>query len=144
MLRKAARWRSTSLTAFRSISQADQRGLVIPIGKFEIRSHCLARLCCSRESRNYPLRALRCKQRLPWLTSPSAPRSADYPAIVSGEVTWPNGKLEIYIQPHPVIRRMNFTDTMVALDNIRHSSVMSANFSLRQSPTRPPRRQVGS
>jgi hypothetical protein len=47
--------------------------------------------------------------------------SADYTAVVSGEVTWPAGKLEIYIQPHPVIRRMSFSGTMTALDNIRHS-----------------------
>lgn len=58
----------------------------------------------------------------------STKESADYTAIVSGEVTWPNGKLEIYIQPQPVIRRMTFSDTMVALDNIRHSSKMSSEF----------------
>jgi hypothetical protein len=37
---------------------------------------------------------------------------------VSAEVTWPNGQLEVYIQPHPVIRRMSFSDTMTALNNI--------------------------
>jgi len=40
---------------------------------------------------------------------------------VSGEVTWPNGKLEIYIQPHPIIKRMNFNDTMDELDDVRHA-----------------------
>ncbi len=58
----------------------------------------------------------------------STKESADYTAIVSGEVTWPNGQLEIYILPHPLIRRMTFSDTMEALDNIRHSSVMSSEF----------------
>jgi hypothetical protein len=42
--------------------------------------------------------------------------------------SWPSGKLEIYIQPHPVIRRMSFSDTMTALNNIRHSSNMSSEF----------------
>ena len=41
--------------------------------------------------------------------------SADYTAIVTGEVTWPNGVLEIYIQPNPIIRRMGFHDTIGAL-----------------------------
>ena len=58
----------------------------------------------------------------------STKESADYTAVVSGEVTWPAGKLEIYIQPHPVIRRMTFSDTMTALDNVRHSSNMSSEF----------------
>ena len=58
----------------------------------------------------------------------STKESADYTAIVSGEVTWPAGKLEIYIQPHPVIRHMTFADTMAALDNVRHSSNMSSEF----------------
>jgi len=58
----------------------------------------------------------------------STKESADYTAIVSGEVTWPNGKLEIYVQPHPVIRHMNFSDTMTALANIRHSTNMSSEF----------------
>jgi hypothetical protein len=48
--------------------------------------------------------------------------------VVSGEITWPDGKLEIYIQPHPVIRHMTFSETMTALDNVRHSSVMSSEF----------------
>jgi hypothetical protein len=46
----------------------------------------------------------------------STKESADQTAIVSGEVTWPNGRLEIYVQPHPVIRRMTFSDTMEAMD----------------------------
>jgi predicted phage terminase large subunit-like protein len=58
----------------------------------------------------------------------STKESADYTAIVSGEVTWPNGKLEIYVQPHPVIRHMTFSDTMEALDNVRHSTTMSSEF----------------
>src|ERR1700683_5611723 len=37
----------------------------------------------------------------------STKESADYAAIVSGEITWPGGKLEIYIQPHPIIRHMH-------------------------------------
>jgi hypothetical protein len=37
-------------------------------------------------------------------------------------------KLEVYFQPHPVIRRMTFADTMTALDNVRHSSNMSNEF----------------
>jgi predicted phage terminase large subunit-like protein len=58
----------------------------------------------------------------------STKESADYTAIVTGEVTWPGGKLEIYVQPHPVIRRMTFSQTMEALDNVRHSSNMSSEF----------------
>ena len=55
----------------------------------------------------------------------STMESADYTAVVSGEVTWSSGKLEIYIQPHPVIRRMTFANTMTAFDNIRYRSNMS-------------------
>jgi predicted phage terminase large subunit-like protein len=58
----------------------------------------------------------------------STKESADYTAIVSGEVTWPGGNIEIYIQPHPIIRRMTFSDTMSTLDNVRHSSTMSSEF----------------
>jgi len=43
-------------------------------------------------------------------------------------VTWPSGKLEIYVPPNPVIRHMSFHDTMDALDNVRHSSLMSSEF----------------
>jgi predicted phage terminase large subunit-like protein len=58
----------------------------------------------------------------------STKESADYTAIVSGEVTWPGGKLEVYIQPHPIIRRMGFHETMDTMDNVRHSSVMSGEW----------------
>jgi predicted phage terminase large subunit-like protein len=58
----------------------------------------------------------------------STQQSADYTAVVSGEITWPNGKLEIYVQPNPIIRHMTFNDTMAALDNVRHSSTMSSEF----------------
>jgi len=58
----------------------------------------------------------------------STKESADYTACVAGEVTWPAGKLEIYIQPHPLNRRMSFHDTMDTLDNVRHSSTMSSEF----------------
>ena len=47
-------------------------------------------------------------------------------------------KLEIYIQPHPIIRRMNFSETMDALNNVHHWT-KAANFSWRQSPIKPPR-----
>jgi predicted phage terminase large subunit-like protein len=40
----------------------------------------------------------------------------------------PAGKLEIYIQPHPLNRRMSFRDTMNALDDVRHSTPMSSEF----------------
>jgi hypothetical protein len=52
----------------------------------------------------------------------STKESADYTAIVSGEVTWPNGSIEIYIQPNPIIRRMTFSETMEAIDNVRKST----------------------
>lgn len=58
----------------------------------------------------------------------STKESADFTAIVTGEATWPDGKLQIYVQANPVIRRMNFHDTMDALDNVRHSSFMSSQF----------------
>jgi len=47
---------------------------------------------------------------------------------VYGEVTWPGGHIEIYVQPNPIIRRMTFTQAMEALDNIRRSSNMSSEF----------------
>jgi phage terminase large subunit-like protein len=37
-------------------------------------------------------------------------------------------KLEIYIQPHSVTRRMTFSDTIAALDNIPHTKNMSGEF----------------
>jgi predicted phage terminase large subunit-like protein len=58
----------------------------------------------------------------------STKESADYTAIVSGEATWPGGNLEIYIQPHPIIRRMTFSETMETLDNVRRASNMSSEF----------------
>src|ERR1700722_2353305 len=58
----------------------------------------------------------------------STKESADYTAIVSGEVTWNGQQIEIFIQSHPVIRRMTFSDTMEALDNVRKSSLMSSSF----------------
>ena len=39
---RSLRWKATSLSAFRSVSRAGQRGLVIPIGKLEIRSISLS------------------------------------------------------------------------------------------------------
>jgi len=58
----------------------------------------------------------------------STKESADCTAIASGEVTWPGGNIEIYIQPHPIIRRMTFSETMEALDNVRKSNAMSSEF----------------
>jgi predicted phage terminase large subunit-like protein len=58
----------------------------------------------------------------------STKESADCTASVAGEVTWPNKVLEIYVQPHPLNARMNFHETMDALDNIRHSSKMQSEF----------------
>jgi hypothetical protein len=58
----------------------------------------------------------------------STKESADYTAIVSGEVTWNGSQIEIYIQPHPIIRRMTFSETMDALHNLRRSSLMSSQF----------------
>ena len=47
---------------------------------------------------------------------------------MSGEVTWPGGNLEIYVQPHPIIRRMTFNETMDTLNDVRQASVMSSEF----------------
>lgn len=58
----------------------------------------------------------------------STKESADCTASVTGEITWPKGQLEIYVQPHPLNRRMSFHETMDALDNIRHSSKMQSEF----------------
>jgi phage terminase large subunit-like protein len=44
------------------------------------------------------------------------------------EVTWLGGYIEIYVQPHPIIRRMTFSETMDALDNVRKSNAMSSEF----------------
>jgi hypothetical protein len=37
-------------------------------------------------------------------------------------------QIEIYVQSNPIIRRMTFTDTVEALDNVRKSSLMSSSF----------------
>lgn len=58
----------------------------------------------------------------------STKESADYTAVVSGEIAWPEEKLRIYIQPNPTNRRMTFNDTMAELDNIRHSSTFHSTF----------------
>lgn len=58
----------------------------------------------------------------------STKESADYTAIVAGEVAWENEKTQIYVQPNPVIRRMTFTQTMEALENVRRSTNMSCEF----------------
>jgi predicted phage terminase large subunit-like protein len=58
----------------------------------------------------------------------STKESADYTAIVSGEVTWPGGNIEIYVLPNPIIRRMTFSETMDTLDNVRKSNTMSSEF----------------
>jgi predicted phage terminase large subunit-like protein len=59
----------------------------------------------------------------------STKESADYTAIVSGEVAYTSeGQLEIYIQRNPIIRRMTFHETIATLDNVRHSSLMSSEF----------------
>jgi hypothetical protein len=58
----------------------------------------------------------------------STKESADYTAIVSGEAAYPGGKLEIYVLPNPIIRRMTFSETMDTLDNVRKSSLMSSEF----------------
>jgi predicted phage terminase large subunit-like protein len=58
----------------------------------------------------------------------STKESADYTAIVSAEVAWPEGKTQIYIQGNPIIRHMTFTETMDTLDNVRRASNMSSEF----------------
>jgi predicted phage terminase large subunit-like protein len=58
----------------------------------------------------------------------STKESADYTAIVSGEVAWEGGKTQLYIQPNPIIRHMTFAQTMDALDNVRRSTSMSCEF----------------
>jgi len=58
----------------------------------------------------------------------STKESADFTAIVSGEVTWNGEQIEIYIQSNPVIRRMTFNDTMDTMDNIRRSTTLSSEF----------------
>lgn len=58
----------------------------------------------------------------------STKESADCTAIVSGEVAWPDGYIDIYVLPHPINRRMTFNQTMDTLDNVRKSSKMSSEF----------------
>jgi predicted phage terminase large subunit-like protein len=58
----------------------------------------------------------------------STKESADYTAIVSGEVAWPDGQIDIYILPHPVNRRMTFHDTMECLEGIRASNKMTGDY----------------
>jgi hypothetical protein len=58
----------------------------------------------------------------------STNESADYTAVVSGEVTWPGGNIEIYVLPNPIVRRMTFSETMDTLDYVRRSSAMSSEF----------------
>ena len=43
-------------------------------------------------------------------------------------MTRPAGRVEICVQPHPIIRHMSFHDTMYALDGVRKSSLMSSEF----------------
>ena len=51
-------------------------------------------------------------------------QTADCTACVSGEATWPNGELKIYVYPNPLNRRMNFATTMDAFTDIQHSTKM--------------------
>jgi hypothetical protein len=50
----------------------------------------------------------------------STKESADCTSLVSGEVSWSSGALEIYVQPNPLNRRMTFHETMDAFDQVRH------------------------
>src|SRR5271170_6882588 len=58
----------------------------------------------------------------------STKESADCTALVTGEITWTSGTLEIFVQPHPLNRRMSFHETMDAFDNVRHSTKMASEF----------------
>ena len=58
----------------------------------------------------------------------STKESADCTSLVSGEVTWSRGTMEIYVQPNPLNRRMTFHDTMDAFDDVRHSTKMTSEF----------------
>jgi predicted phage terminase large subunit-like protein len=58
----------------------------------------------------------------------STKESADCTALVTGEITWTSGALEIFVQPNPLNRRMSFHETMDAFDNVRHSSKMASEF----------------
>lgn len=58
----------------------------------------------------------------------STKESADCTALVSGEVTWVNEVLEIYVQPNPLNKRMTFHETMDAFNDVRHSTLMTSEF----------------
>lgn len=58
----------------------------------------------------------------------STKESADCTALVTGEITWTSGTLEIFVQPNPLNRRMSFHETMDAFDNVRHSTKMTSEF----------------
>jgi hypothetical protein len=58
----------------------------------------------------------------------STKESADCTSLVSGEVTWSTGTMEIYVQPNPLNRRMTFHETMNAFDDVRHSTKMTSEF----------------
>jgi predicted phage terminase large subunit-like protein len=58
----------------------------------------------------------------------STKESADCTSLVSGEVTWSSGSMEIYVQPNPLNRRMTFHETMNAFDDVRHSTKMTSEF----------------
>lgn len=58
----------------------------------------------------------------------STKESADCTSLVSGEVTWSTGTMEIYVQANPLNRRMTFHQTMDAFDDVRHSTKMTSEF----------------
>lgn len=58
----------------------------------------------------------------------STEQTADYTSVVSGEIAMVEEKATIYVQPNPVIRRMNFRDTMETFDNLRYSTNMSQQW----------------
>jgi hypothetical protein len=58
----------------------------------------------------------------------STKESADCTTAVAGEVAWENAKTQIYVQPQPLNRKMTFSDTMAAFDNIRRSTNMSTQW----------------
>jgi hypothetical protein len=58
----------------------------------------------------------------------STKESADRTSLVSGEVTWSTGTMEIYVQPNPLNRRLTFHQTMDAFDDVRHSTKMTSEF----------------
>jgi predicted phage terminase large subunit-like protein len=58
----------------------------------------------------------------------STKESADCTSLVSSEVTWSSGSMEIYLQPHPLNKRLTFHQTMDAFDDVRHSTKMTSEF----------------